>query len=66
MNTLSDTPDWVKRKRGRPPIPAKTGFEWARLHYEKGWSIRGIARYFGYAPSTVHKYVKKYRGYFRR
>jgi len=62
MNTVGGVsePSWVRRKAGRPRVPQSIVDEWRRLHCEEGWSIRGIARYFGYAPSTVWRHLNGY------
>lgn len=33
------------------------------LHYDKGWSMRQIARYIGVYPSTVSRWFEKARGF---
>jgi len=33
------------------------------LHYDKGWSMRKISRYYGVYPSTVSRWFEKARGF---
>lgn len=52
--------DLYKRKPGRPRVSDNMVREWHRLRDVEGWSVRGIALFFGKAPSTVSRHLNGY------